>query len=813
MELDYNQPKTECPRYDCKNKDNCKCLSYFEIPAVLGDDSEGSDVAPKNGAYCNAIVKYAANGNIYLYSSEGIPTRVEQDFEPIINKMREDLEEETIAREAADAAIEQEIEDLRNEPDVVDIVGTYADLLAYDTSHLGDKDVIRVLVDETHDDESTYYRWNKTPQTWTYIGAIDGYYNKDQTDALLDEKQDTLTAGANVQINNNVISATDTTYTAGTGLNLNGTEFSVDLTTIAEKSDLPTTAAEVHALPDTTKYGATLTLAIDSSTYVVTATLKDQDGNTLGTAQTIDLPLESVVVSGAYDSQTKEVVLTLQSGSTIRFSVADLVSGLQETLIAGTNIQIASDGKTISATDTTYSDFTGTEGQTAGTSGLVPAPAITDDGKYLKADGTWGAIATSSGAKVLTSADNNWNSTAHDSTTEPFDAIALWLLPNGVYIDDYKHYDSSLKIYRSDGNSAQSNNDSSIYLVTDSGTSSSPNKTVTQVNRDDIKQYRPARQFSNFQMLTTFAKKNDIYYTNNSNTSDWARPQIGAQSKASGQSAIAIGTSASATAQGSVAIGAYSSSSTVGVMNIGTSNTGYGYSTSNYRLLTGLYDPQSAHDAATKGYVDGRVLTNSGAPTTSTVGTVGQILEDTTNGKLYICTDATNPYVWEEVGSGGGGGLVTLSYGNSTWNDFITAYNAGEIVYCRASSGSDPSVGSQTRMAFMAYVNNATNPTEVEFQYVRSVSTKSASNQSDMVFVYKLTNAGTWTVETRPVMVKIAAGTNAESSYASNTLTINPRLYTTTGQNTDGGVTQKLFTDTVGNIESALNLINNGGGN
>lgn len=89
------------------------------------------------------------------------------------------------------------------------------------------------------------------------------------------------------------------------------------------------TAAQVGALADSTKYGASFVLSIDSSTYVVTATLKDQDGSTLGTAQTIDLPLESVVVSGSYDAATKEVVLTLQGGSTVRFSVADLVSGLQ----------------------------------------------------------------------------------------------------------------------------------------------------------------------------------------------------------------------------------------------------------------------------------------------------------------------------------------------------------------------------------------------------------------------------------------------------------------------------------------------------
>lgn len=61
-----------------------------------------------------------------------------------------------------------------------------------------------------------------------------------------------------------------------------------------------------------------------------------------------------------------------------------------------------------------------------------------------------------------------------------------------------------------------------------------------------------------------------------------------------------------------------------------------------------------------KALVDGLVITGSGAPTTSTTGTVGQLYEDTTNGKLYQCTDATNPYVWSEVGAGGGGSAVTI---------------------------------------------------------------------------------------------------------------------------------------------------------
>ena len=76
------------------------------------------------------------------------------------------------------------------------------------------------------------------------------------------------------------------------------------------------TAAGIWALPDSTKYWKTIDLSVDTSTYVVTATLKDQDWTTLS-SDTIDLPLESVVVGGSYDSATKKVILTLENGNTV----------------------------------------------------------------------------------------------------------------------------------------------------------------------------------------------------------------------------------------------------------------------------------------------------------------------------------------------------------------------------------------------------------------------------------------------------------------------------------------------------------------
>lgn len=96
--------------------------------------------------------------------------------------------------------------------------------------------------------------------------------------------------------------------------------------------------ANIDVLGTDTLYGADIGLTIDDQTYVITVTLKDQNGDTLGTAKTIDLPLESVVVSGSYDAATKKVILTLKNGSTVEFSVADLISGLQSEITSANKL-------------------------------------------------------------------------------------------------------------------------------------------------------------------------------------------------------------------------------------------------------------------------------------------------------------------------------------------------------------------------------------------------------------------------------------------------------------------------------------------
>lgn len=105
----------------------------------------------------------------------------------------------------------------------------------------------------------------------------------------------------------------------------------------------------------------------------------------------------------------------MPDGSTITVAADGTIAAAQPTVndgtltiqqngtTAGTFTANSSTNTTIALTDTTYSAFTGTDGQTAGTAGLVPAPATTDAGKFLKADGTWDTAG--SAANNISSAD------------------------------------------------------------------------------------------------------------------------------------------------------------------------------------------------------------------------------------------------------------------------------------------------------------------------------------------------------------------------------------------------------------------------
>ena len=102
-----------------------------------------------------------------------------------------------------------------------------------------------------------------------------------------------------------------------------------------------------------------------------------------------------VVVSDIPDAYTITVTgigLPDHEGASASYAYASstwtkTATEFQKKLTAGTNIAI--NGTTISATDTTYSDMVGATSLDAGTHGLVPAPAAGDESKVLSGAGTW----------------------------------------------------------------------------------------------------------------------------------------------------------------------------------------------------------------------------------------------------------------------------------------------------------------------------------------------------------------------------------------------------------------------------------------
>ena len=133
-----------------------------------------------------------------------------------IDSLSGNLSSETEDRIAADNNLQSEIDTIVAASDVKDLVGTYADLQAYDTSTLGDNDIIKVLQDETHQNEMTYYRWILADEQFSLIGEEGPYYTKAATDALLDDKADKADTYTKTEVDALVPPVVQTTGTSTT---------------------------------------------------------------------------------------------------------------------------------------------------------------------------------------------------------------------------------------------------------------------------------------------------------------------------------------------------------------------------------------------------------------------------------------------------------------------------------------------------------------------------------------------------------------------------------------------------------------------
>ena len=156
----------------------------------------------ENGAQVNVIEVVKRNGVALPVTDKAVdvavPTTtssltndsgyITNEVNDLVNYYDKDETDTLIAteaetRDAADLNLQGQIDAISSASDVVDVVGTYAELQSYDTSKLSDNDIIKVLTDETHDDAISYYRWNDATNAFTYIGSQGPFYTKSETDA------------------------------------------------------------------------------------------------------------------------------------------------------------------------------------------------------------------------------------------------------------------------------------------------------------------------------------------------------------------------------------------------------------------------------------------------------------------------------------------------------------------------------------------------------------------------------------------------------------------------------------------------------
>lgn len=306
---------------------------------------------------------------------------------------------EATNRQNADNNLQSQIDALVVASDVFDIVGTYAELQTYDISTVPVNDIIKVLVDSTHNNAATYYRCveNDNVKSWSYIGAEGAYFTKSEADGRFVEQTTTINGQAlsnNITLTASDVGALPDSTTIGNGtltIQKNGTTIdtfgandtgntTVNITVPTDTGDLTNNAGYIKDINRTdvttalgyTPYDSTNPDGYTDNVGTVTSvnnTQPDTNGNVTisipaaqvnsdwnassGVAQILNKPtLSTVATSGSYNDLSDKPTIPTVGNGTITINQGGVQKGTFTTNQSGnTTIDLDSGGSDIEVDD------------------------------------------------------------------------------------------------------------------------------------------------------------------------------------------------------------------------------------------------------------------------------------------------------------------------------------------------------------------------------------------------------------------------------------------------------------------------------
>lgn len=171
---------------------------YIKVAGLVCFDVEGELVKEDHGvslAQYNYLVKawYETKECLPLDGSKAMQGNIDMGSHNVLlngktlkdNNGALNYNGSDLAKQSDTSSLQSQIDTINATQNVVDIVGTKAELNAYATKDLHANDKIEVLADESQNNANTIYEWNGN--AWSLVGSKAPYYSKSESDARYNE--------------------------------------------------------------------------------------------------------------------------------------------------------------------------------------------------------------------------------------------------------------------------------------------------------------------------------------------------------------------------------------------------------------------------------------------------------------------------------------------------------------------------------------------------------------------------------------------------------------------------------------------------